>query len=560
MERTVCLIQPDAIAEGKESTIIKSLEKAGFFVALRRTKRMSEDEIYTFLKPHEDKLYYHDLISLYLEGAVTALLLTKVGAVAELRTLAGPFDPEDARNTHPKSLRAMYGSALPRNAVYISPTPDQVEVDLASFFSDVVDPSPTPPADGRGFPASDYLLRTNLLPGLVEGVSQLCMHKPQDPYLWLSQWLLVHRPHQLHALPSPPTSSAVYNESVLAGYVLKSDIFARIHRLASEPVVEGGWNFRRAKTEAPIYGSGQGKKEAIINTIAMLREQYRNVVWVNMREEPVVFIKGVPHAPRYPDRLNDNVEHLYGISGGQLEAMERRLQLDVKEESGMKGGRFCAYWQLEDMQNEQREEVIGDDDVETLRDIYDKVAAIEGGVTYLRIPITDESAPEEKDFDELTHFLSNVDSRTAMVFNCQMGRGRTTTAMVVAALLWRIKHGKKTRTPPSINPSHPNYERGEFKPVIDLLGEMPNGRLVKQHLDEAIDECDKLQNLRQAIIQCKRAAERGGDEERPAAFWNARGSNYLHRYIYLIIYTAYLLEETPNGLQVTFSEWVNQRW
>mmetsp|Transcript_8215 Transcript_8215/g.21814 ORF Transcript_8215/g.21814 Transcript_8215/m.21814 type:complete len:191 (-) Transcript_8215:421-993(-) len=122
------------------------------------------------------------------------------------------------------------------------------------------------------------------------------------------------------------------------------------------------------------------------------------------------------------------------------------------------------------------------------------------------------------------------------------------------------KNQKKTRTPPSINPSHPNYERGEFKPVIDLLGEMPNGRLVKQHLDEAIDECDKLQNLRQAIIQCKRAAERGGDEERPAAFWNARGSNYLHRYIYLIIYTAYLLEETPNGLQVTFSEWVNQRW
>mmetsp|Transcript_8218 Transcript_8218/g.21831 ORF Transcript_8218/g.21831 Transcript_8218/m.21831 type:complete len:140 (-) Transcript_8218:1070-1489(-) len=49
------------------------------------------------------------------------------------------------------------------------------------------------------------------------------------------------------------------------------------------------------------------------------------------------------------------------------------------------------------------------------------------------------------------------------------------------------KNQKKTRTPPSINPSHPNYERGEFKPVIDLLGEMPNGRLVKQHLDEVCE-------------------------------------------------------------------------
>jgi hypothetical protein len=48
---------------------------------------------------------------------------------------------------------------------------------------------------------------------------------------------------------------------------------------------------------------------------------------------------------------------------------------------------------------------------------------------------TDESALEEKDFDQLHDTIRKAGPDTPLIFNCQLGRGRTTTAMVVAQLV-----------------------------------------------------------------------------------------------------------------------------
>ena len=57
-------------------------------------------------------------------------------------------------------------------------------------------------------------------------------------------------------------------------------------------------------------------------------------------------------------------------------------------------------------------------------------------VSYARVPITDEKPPEPKDFDQLLGELRTHDPTKGdvYIFNCQMGRGRTTTGTVVAAL------------------------------------------------------------------------------------------------------------------------------
>lgn len=53
----------------------------------------------------------------------------------------------------------------------------------------------------------------------------------------------------------------------------------------------------------------------------------------------------------------------------------------------------------------------------------------------MRVPVTDEKAPKDSDFELLIQRLWNVPSDAALVFNCQMGRGRTTTGMVIATLV-----------------------------------------------------------------------------------------------------------------------------
>ena len=49
--------------------------------------------------------------------------------------------------------------------------------------------------------------------------------------------------------------------------------------------------------------------------------------------------------------------------------------------------------------------------------------------------MTDEKAPKEGDFAMLLLRLWNAPEGAALVFNCQMGRGRTTTGMIIASLL-----------------------------------------------------------------------------------------------------------------------------
>lgn len=60
---------------------------------------------------------------------------------------------------------------------------------------------------------------------------------------------------------------------------------------------------------------------------------------------------------------------------------------------------------------------------------------------YTRVPITDEKAPKDSDFELLIQRLWNVPPDAALVFNCQMGRGRTTTGMVIATLLTLRRFG-----------------------------------------------------------------------------------------------------------------------
>ena len=85
-------------------------------------------------------------------------------------------------------------------------------------------------------------------------------------------------------------------------------------------------------------------------------------------------------------------------------------------------------------------------------------------VSVCRMPIVDEKAPRECDFDAMLTELKGTDQNTACVFNCQvdisphlirhlptqcsptlscvqMGKGRTTTGMIVACLVRDVLGG-----------------------------------------------------------------------------------------------------------------------
>lgn len=152
------------------------------------------------------------------------------------------------------------------------------------------------------------------------------------------------------------------------------------------------------------------------------------------------------------------------------------------------------------------------------------------------------------------------------IFNCQMGRGRTTTGMVITVLVYFTRHQhlipSAAADPQQLAESMDNqsmstdsdisrgrYLAGEYKIIMNLLQVLDHGKQAKRILDAAIDGCDAIQNLRTAIYDFKL---KEGVE---------RGLNYLLRYFFLISFAEFLLEIDCDAPQpnCTFAAWLAER-
>jgi hypothetical protein len=427
--------------------------------------------------------------------------------------------------------------------------------------------------------------------GLARALRELSSTKPppKDPTTWLSVRLRDYRP--VHA--------TVENaESVLDGLVMKCDEFANIHLLPTERPHPEAWNFRKCDDDdLPVFGVGQCHIDGIKYLLDHLRNDlgFDTVKWFNMREEPVVFLNGQACAPRTEGNMNENVEYLIGIEGYELDSMELRLCSDcVQVANGRDGHTIGVFYQTKDGGNEERQLTTQSKKTFSIRKGYEWLAEQENVpiVEYYRIPIADETAPEEKDFDQLIAELRGCLSSpgVALVFNCQMGRGRTTTGMVCACIMakavqstskvyvspgkkdgrssfmQRCKSMKANTAGRNSSSEQRNRKRGEFVSILSLMDLIDcacecTGRQAKSLADECIDSCAHAQNMVEAIEACEgmaAGAEIGA--ARSPEFWQSRAHNYLERYANIILFATYALENAECNFSMNFTEWSHQHW
>merc|ERR1711962_1217024 len=57
----------------------------------------------------------------------------------------------------------------------------------------------------------------------------------------------------------------------------------------------------------------------------------------------------------------------------------------------------------------------------------------------IRIPMNQEKAPEEENFDQIVAMLKDTTASSPVIFNCQAGISRTTTAVVCGALVKELQ-------------------------------------------------------------------------------------------------------------------------
>ncbi|CAO0789328.1 unnamed protein product [Mucor circinelloides] len=391
--------------------------------------------------------------------------------------------------------------------------------------------------------------------------------------------------------------------------ILKHDAFPGCQKMSLKEKIPGAYNFRRIEIkqvksavkygglaatvsglaadmerddekplEAPfISGCAMPNKDAIKSILKAMQAGpggRRWVFWTCLREEPVLYVNKNPYVLRlFTDPLK-NLETT-GISKERVESMEDRMRLDVIQELHEYDGRMLLHDEDSDFNLLPLWETVPSDQVETPSQVFESIRAEGYQVDYLRIPITDEQAPIPDVFDQLIHRMRDANQGVDVIFNCQMGRGRTTTGMIVASLLSMILSNDAigdmadsfmvdSSSTSTINPFSPNsnyenedesydererYQNGEYRVILQLVSVLTYGKLAKRLTDQAINTCDHMQNLRKAIYDYKLRIEAMTDQG--SKKWRAAREvalNYLVRYFYLVVFANYLLEEMGTTL------------
>ena len=119
--QTLALIKPDAF---KHHVDIRSLAKeAGLHIHVAQRTTLTRQQAGQLYKEHRGKSHFERLVKHMTSGPIWVLWFQSTDAVPvpcwkAWRALCGPTDPALAKAREPSSLRALYGSELPFNAVH----------------------------------------------------------------------------------------------------------------------------------------------------------------------------------------------------------------------------------------------------------------------------------------------------------------------------------------------------------------------------------------------------------------------------------------------------------
>eukprot|EP00892_Ulva_mutabilis_P004224 jgi/Ulvmu1/2173/UM013_0017.1 len=278
-----------------------------------------------------------------------------------------------------------------------------------------------------------------------------------------------------------------------------------------------------------------------------------------------------------------NLEYT-GITKDRVEDMEDRLRQDILEEAALYDEQILVADEDDAFNVFDMMLRVSEADVQTPKSLFEELKSDGYNVVYNRIPITDEKAPKPSDFDYLLQQVYSATQPAAFVFNCQMGRGRTTTGMVIASMLLLQLHGfldraftstdtangaTATDTEPSPGTTDSTVEPPWFKVgmerslqsqvaaladkadatammkaghllvVRSLLRVLPHSTHAKAALDAVVDACAAMQNLRSIIVRYRANMLRESREDKRAKILSVV-TDHIDRYCHLIVFCSYL--------------------
>merc|ERR1712236_23915 len=348
-----------------------------------------------------------------------------------------------------------------------------------------------------------------------------------------------------------------------------ADHFEKIQKLPEK--VEGVPNFRRVPGYK-VYCCGQptiaGFENALNKACGNIYPKDGKILWLNMRQEPIVYVNGNPICARPPNKIGEYAE-LGDVTRDSVKADEeeflRVIEGRVKNADG----------KLKYLDVNKKEHEVEVKEVTTLSKVIEGVKEKFPNLVHMRIPICNSAAPLEKDFDTICATLQGSGVNSPVIVNCQVGLSRSTTGCIAACLFREFQLAASyeglIETVPGVDlgllkmdrykmdMSKDPLFRGEFEVIKELIAELPDGEASKRECDKVVDKNGPtktggtgIKQLRENIAESKLSYEIMDDAAQ--AFLKSKIMDNIHKYFYMIAFTAYMRESAETAMNAATEE------
>merc|ERR1712213_163790 len=277
------------------------------------------------------------------------------------------------------------------------------------------------------------------------------------------------------------------------------------------------------------------------------------IIWLNMRQEPIIYVNGNPVCARPPNKIGEYAE-LGDVTRESVEKDEAEFLRMMKKKAEDGGGKLKVVDVSKKESEIEAKEILSLNEVITgLKEKFPKLQCV-------RIPICNSANPLERDLDDLCATMVGSNVNCPVIVNCQVGLSRSTTGSVAACLFREFQLSASyeglIETVPGVNlellrmdkyeldPEKDVLFRGEFEVVKGLMAALPDGAAAKRECDKVIDKNGPppkgtgIKQLRENIAESKLSYEIMDDAAQ--AFLKTKIMDNIYKYFYLIVFTAYM--------------------
>lgn len=132
VERTLCIIKPDAVEKKRAGAILGMLENAGFNIVACKRMPLTKTVAEGFYAVHKARPFFGELVEFMTRSPVFVVVLEREDAVAKYREIMGATDPAKAADG---TIRKAHGGSVGENAVHGSDSAENARTEIAYFFA-----------------------------------------------------------------------------------------------------------------------------------------------------------------------------------------------------------------------------------------------------------------------------------------------------------------------------------------------------------------------------------------------------------------------------------------